>query len=107
MFFLARSALCIGIVVTMLPGKGDPGALGDVAAAAGRVVSSEVQSVCASRARCADAGMAVGKMILTNKARLPAPPRGDPASTDSLLLADLAPSWRGPPALPVRDGRPL
>ena len=44
MFFIARSAVCIAIVVTSLPNQSHD-SLRDLAAAAGRAASGQVQSV--------------------------------------------------------------
>ncbi len=52
MFFLVRSAICIGIVACMLPGAGIQPGLHDLAASAGTAASAEIRSYCQGSTEC-------------------------------------------------------
>ena len=56
MFFLLRSAACIGVVFCMLPDSGGSGALHDLAADGGRLVAGGAQRYCTSNPDCLRAG---------------------------------------------------
>ena len=56
MFFLLRSAACIGVVFCMLPESGGSAALHDLAADSGRLVVGGAQRYCTSNPDCLRAG---------------------------------------------------
>ena len=64
MLFLTRSALCIGIVVYMLPGAGGPAGLRDVAASAGTAAVGQARSYCETSGRCMQVGAGVAESLV-------------------------------------------
>ena len=64
MLFLTRSALCIGVVVYMLPGSGGPTALRDVATSAGTAAASQARSYCQGSGRCVQIGVGLAETLV-------------------------------------------
>ena len=93
MFFLVRSAICIGLVVAALPGS-DRGGLAHRTVAglrtpSARIAAMAAEQMCAAQpARCLAVleGPAGGEPV-----RL----RAVPASRDTLTRADRRPAWSG------------
>ncbi len=65
MFFLLRSAACIGVVFCMLPDSGGPGALHNLAADGGRLVVGEAHRYCTTNPDCLRAGTTVAAAALS------------------------------------------
>ena len=71
MFFLVRSAVCVGIVFCMLPNSGGGKSLQDLATDTGRLAVNKAETYCAASADCAQAGVRLAAAAFT-KAAAPA-----------------------------------
>ena len=91
MFFLIRSAVCIGLVVAALPdGAGALPDRGTLVTAAGHLATSAAGSLCRiAPERCLDVA-AAGVPALAGRGRAPRPSR------DTLRPTDRRPAWVGP-----------
>lgn len=79
MFFMVRSAVCIGIVYCMLPDGGGTASLRDLAADAGRSAAGRIDTYCAAQAGCVLAGARVVSAVLAQTAGAGTPVERRPA----------------------------
>ena len=96
MFFLIRSAFCIGVVALMLPGQGGPSTVRDVAAVTRNAAATQVRHYCARHGDCIATGARVASLLLGTEMPPRMPAHRGPASADTLDAADLIPAWNGP-----------
>lgn len=90
MFFLIRSALCIGLVAYMLPATESEDTMRGLANKARSVATDPFDALCSG---CAEAQVA--KFVLSGSlVKLSSEPRQRSVST--LLPSDLVPAWMGP-----------
>lgn len=96
MFFLVRSALCIGLVVAALPGF-DRGALAHRTLAGLRTQSTRIAAMAAEQMCAAQPGRCLAA-VNGNGGGAPVHPSRTtpiPVSRDTLTAADRRPSWSG------------
>ncbi|HEX4765448.1 MAG TPA: hypothetical protein VH414_04135 [Lichenihabitans sp.] len=96
MFFLIRSAFCIGVVALMLPGNEGPSTVRDVAVVTRNAAAAGVRHYCVGHGDCVAAGARVAGLLLGTEMPPRMPTRRGSASADTLGAADLIPAWNGP-----------
>ena len=96
MFFLIRSAFCIGAVALMLPGDEGASVVRDVTAVTRSASAAEAWRYCARHGECVVLSAKLAGLPL----RADASPRRTagrgPISASTLDAADLVPPWSGP-----------
>ncbi len=96
MFFLIRSAFCIGVVALILPGSGGPSTMRDLAIVTQNVAAAQVQHYCARHGDCLATGARMAGLLLGAQGSPLTQARHGPASVSTLAAADLIPAWNGP-----------
>ncbi len=96
MFFLIRSAFCIGVVALLLPGHEGASTVRDVAAVTRTAATAEVRHYCARHGDCIATGARMAGLLLGTEASPKIAARRAPMSASTLEAADLVPTWNGP-----------
>ena len=93
MFFLIRSACCIG-VVALFAASGDGSSLRTVVDDGGRNLARHLGEACIASRECQHVGMSLASAANRSTSL---PPEAPHASGDTLQASDLAPAWSDPP----------